>query len=188
MPVPGGLGTRSVLIANASSVDVEYELDFYGPDGVEEALLSEVIPARGVAVVDVGAITPAPAAVHVVSTGPVAGFVRTQEAGSTSLTSGATVQASRWLLPGAGSIEGGFGSVVVFNPGIEQATFTLTARRGRSEAVSWTIEAGDILEVETFETQAHGYVVEGDRPLVVLWTISDGLVSASSIGTPLDDG
>ena len=188
LPVAHGLGARSVLIANASAVDVEYELDFYSPDGVEEAQLSEVIPARGVAVIDIGAITSAPAAVHVVATGPIAGFVRMQEAWSTSLTSGATVPASRWLLPGAGSIEGGFGSVVVFNPGIEEANFTLTARRGRSEAVNLTVQAGEILEVEAFETQAHGYVVDGDRPLVVMWTISDGFVSAASIGTPLEDG
>jgi len=188
VPVAHGLGARSVLIANPSSVDVEYELDFYSADGVEEALLSEVIPAREVAVIDVGAITPAPAAVHIVSTGPIAAFVRMQEDGSTSLTSGATVPASRWLLPGAGSIEGGFGSVVVFNPGIEEANFTLTARRGRSEAVNLTVEAGEILEVETFEAPADGYVVDGDRPLVVMWTISDGIVSAASIGTPLEDG
>lgn len=188
VPVQGEPGSRHVLIANAAAVDVEYEIDFHGPDEVVEAFISEVIPARGVALIDVGAITPEPAAIHVVSTGPVATFVRAQPSGATALTSGARLPASKWLLPGAGSIQGGFGTVVVFNPGIEDANFILTARRDNSSADTWVVPAGAVMELQTSEVSANGYVVEGDRPLVVLWTISDGFASAASIGTPIDDG
>jgi hypothetical protein len=188
VPVPGVPGSRQVVIANAAAVEVEYQIDFHSSLGVEEAFEAGVIPPRGMVVVGVGALTDDPAALRVVTTGPVVSFVRQQTETSIAVSQGAVAAASAWLMPGAGSISGEVGSVVVFNPGIEEAEFTLTARRTSSEAELWSIPAGAVVELETFERSADGYVVNSDRPVVVLWSLSGGPGRALSLGTPVFDG
>jgi hypothetical protein len=186
LPVPTSPGLRQVIIANAAAADVEYQVDLYGTEGGEEAFMAGAIPAGGVEIIDVTSITPDRAAFRVVSTGPVASFVSDETETSVSLTSGATAPAGTWLMPGAGSINGATGTVVVFNPGIEEATIVVTARRSRSRAREVVIPAGAVLEVETFDGQADGYVVTGNRPVVALWTLSGASGFATSIGTPIE--
>lgn len=188
VPVPGLPGSRQVVVANAAAVEVEYQIDLHSSLGVEEAFQAGVIPPRGMIVVGVGALTEAPAALRVVTTGPVVSFVRQQTDTSISVSQGAVAAASTWLMPGAGSVSDEIGSVVVFNPGIEEAEFTLTARRRNSEAELRSVPAGAVVELETFERAADGYVIKSDRPVVVLWALSGGPGRALSLGTPVFDG
>ena len=185
LPVPGTPGSRQILIANASSVAVDFQVDLYGSDGLEEAFVSGTLPARGIERIGVGRVTQDPAALRVVTTGPVAAFVARQTSDSVSLTAGATTPSDSWFLPSAGSIPGSTGTVVVFNPGIEDSTFTLTARRFRSAATQHSVAAGTVVELNVADLSADGYVVDADRPLVVLWTTQFGPGRSMSIATPV---
>lgn len=186
IPVPHGLESRQVVIA-AGDADVEYQVDFYGPDGVVEAVETGEITARSQAIVDVGAVTPVASAIRVVTTGPVGAFLRITNDTAVAMTSGSTTSSSGMLLPSAGSVPGGSGWIAVLNPGLEDVTVNVTTLRSVSETVVVAVPAGEVVEVVTTSDPALGYLIEGDGPLVATWSTVIGGSIALGTAAPLVD-
>ncbi len=187
IPVPHGLESHNIVIA-ADDSPVEYQIDVYTPDGLVEAHSAGEIDGRGRAVIDVAAITPVASAIRVVSTGPVAAFLRIGSSAGIGLSSGASFPAVRWLLPGAGAIFGGTGSVVILNPGLEDVNASVTALRAQPATSVVAVPAGEVVEVAIATDPAIGYEVEGDGQLVVGWSMTRGGSIALGGGAPLSDG
>lgn len=183
VPVPHGLSSRQVVIV-AGNADVEYQVDFYGPDGLDEAFAEGQIDARGQAVVDVSDVTPVASAVRVISTGPVAAFLRVSQGGAMGMTAGSPVAASTWLLPDAGSVGGSSGYLVLLNTGLEPIEATVETR-GQSQPI--TIPAERVFEMATASEPVPGYVVESGGPLVVGWSATTDSAVAVSGGAALPD-
>jgi hypothetical protein len=186
IPVPHGLESRQVVIAARDS-DVEYQIDFYGPDGLVEALESGQIPARGQAVVDVGAVSPVASAVRVVTTAPVGAFLRISSATGVALTSGTTSVASALLLPGVGSVAGGSGWLALLNPGLEDVSAVMTALGSGSGSETISVPAGEVAEIEISPDPVLGYTIGGDGPMVATWSTTLGGSIGLGIAAPIPD-
>jgi hypothetical protein len=185
VPIPAGGG--QVVISSGVATEVQYQVDLYGGDGLIEAFQAGVVPVRGLSVVDVGAGDGGPSAIRVVSTQSVAVFLRNVGEGGVALTTGSTVAASRWLHPGAGLAPGGTGRVVVLNPGLDDATVTVTPAGGAPAEQEIAVPAGTVVEVPAMEGAADAYTLSGQGPLVSLWVTTTGTASAYSTGVPLVD-
>jgi hypothetical protein len=186
IPVPHGLESRQVVIAARDS-DVEYQVDFFGPDGVVEALETGQLTARNQAIVDIGALTPVASAIRVVTTAPVGAFLRITNDTAVALTSGATVPGSGLLLPGAGSIPGASGWIAVLNPGLEDVTVEVATLGNDAAPVTVAIPAGEVVEVVVSADPALGYAISGDGALVASWSTSIGGSIGVGMAAPLPD-
>jgi hypothetical protein len=184
IPAPSG-GLGQVVIATSSSADVEFQVDVYGTGGVVEAFQEGVVPARGEVRVDVDSAGVGASAFRVVSTEPVAVFLRRVDGSGVALTGGAAAPASRWLLPTAGAT--GNGKMVVLNAGIESSSVIVTALRGQSSAIEVPVPAGAVVEVPSFEGGAQAYTMRGEGLFVPMWVTSAGNATAYSLGVPLID-
>lgn len=188
VPVPASGAAADLVISTGVSADVEYQLDVYGPEGVVEAFQEGVVPGRGVAVVSLGELGfEVASAMRVVSTQPVAVFLRTKTEAGVALTSGATAPASRWLLPAAGLAPGNTGSTVILNTGLDDATVVVTAHREQSAAEQYVVAAGTVLEVDPIEGNAAAYSVKSEGSLVALFVTTTPTGTAYSIGVPIPD-
>jgi hypothetical protein len=188
VPVPASGATADLVISTGVSADVEYQLDVYGPEGVVEAFEEGVVPGRGVAVISLGELGfEVASAMRVVSTQPVAVFLRTKTEAGVAITSGATAPASRWLLPAAGLAPGNTGSTVILNAGLDDATVVVTAHREQSAAEQYVVAAGTVLELEPIEGNANAYSVRGEGSLVALFVTTTPTGTAYSIGVPIPD-
>jgi hypothetical protein len=186
IPTPHGLESRQVVIAARDS-DVEYQVDFYGPDGVVEALETGQITARSQAIVDIGAMTPVASAIRVVTTAPVGAFLRITNDTAVALASGAPTSASGLLVPGAGSIPGASGWIAVLNPGLEDVTIEVTTLRNVPETVTVGVPAGEVVEVVVSADPALGYLISGDGPLVASWSTAIGGSIGVGMAAPIPD-
>ncbi len=184
--VPHGLESHQVVIA-ADNAAVEYQIDVYTPDGLEEAHGAGEIEARGQAIFEVGEVTPVASAVRVVSTGPVSVFLRVSSGTGLAMTGGAITPSSAWLLPGAGSIAGATGSMIVLNPGLEDVNASLLPFRDGGTATEVLVPAGEVVEVAVPAEPAQGYEVTGDGDLVTGWSIVRGGSFALGGGTAIGD-
>ena len=186
VPVPHGLESRQVVIA-ARDADVEYQIDLYGPDGLVEAFETGQVPARGQAIVDIGAVSPVASAVRIVTTAPVGAFLRISNETGVALTSGSTTPTSVLLLPGAGAVPGGSGWITLLNPGLEDvsADVTIMGPASRTETVS--VAAGEVLEMALSTEGALGYAISGNGPLVASWSTSLGGSIGLGIAAPIAD-
>jgi hypothetical protein len=188
VPVPASGAAADLVISTGVSADVEYQLDVYGPEGVVEAFQEGVVPGRGSAVVSLGELGfEVASAMRVVSTQPVAVFLRTKTEAGVAITSGATAPASRWLLPAAGLAPGNTGSTVILNAGLDDATVVVTAHREQSAAERYVVAAGTVLEVDPIEGNANAYSVRGEGSLVALFVTTTPTGTAYSIGVPIPD-
>jgi hypothetical protein len=188
VPVPASGAAADLVISTGVSADVEYQLDVYGPEGVVEAFQEGVVPGRGVAVVPLGELGfEVASAMRVVSTQPVAVFLRTKTEAGVAITSGATAPAPRWLLPAAGLAPGNTGSTVILNAGLDDATVVVTAHREQSAAEQYVVAAGTVLEVEPIEGNSNAYSVKGEGSLVALFVTTTPTGTAYSIGVPIPD-
>lgn len=186
LPIPSG-GVDRVYISTGVGDDVEYQLDLYGPEGLVEAFDQGMVPARGSVAVDVAAAATAEAvAFRVVSTQPVGVFLRHEGEDGLALTSGSTVTASRWLLPGAG-MAGGSGRIVVLNAGLEDATATITAYGRETVVKGPPVRAGTVLEFASISDGASAYTVTGEGLLVPMWVTTTGTATSYAGGVPLID-
>jgi hypothetical protein len=186
VPAPSG-GQGQVVIATGSSSDVAFQVDVYGTAGVVEAFQEGVVPARGEVVVDVESAGVGASAFRVISTEPVAVFLRNVAEGQLAFTNGSTVAASRWLMPGAGLGPGGTGRMVILNAGIEDSSLVLTALRDESVAVELSVAAGAVVEVPAVEGNFAAYTLRSEGLFVPLWVTSAGAAGAYSLGVPLID-
>ena len=190
VPVPvGGIGGE-LVISTGVSAEVEYQLDVYGPEGLVEAFQEGVVPSRGVSIVPLGEMGfQTASAIRVISTQPIAVFLRTVSETGVAMTSGSAVTASRWFLPGAGLAPGGTGSTVILNAGLDETTVVVTAHREQSAAQQFAVPGGGVIEVPAIEGNANAYTVRGEGSLVPLWATSTaaGTGTGYGIGVPVLD-
>ncbi len=188
VPVPAaGIGGE-LVISTGVAAEVGFQLDVYGPQGLVEGFQDGVVPSRGATVVPISGMgLEGASALRVISTQPVAVFLRSSSESGVAITSGASETSSTWLLPGAGLAPGGLGSVVILNAGLDEDTVIVTARRAQSAAKQFALPAGTVLEVPAFEGGANAYAVRGLGALVPLWVTTSGTGIAYSIGEPLID-
>jgi hypothetical protein len=188
VPIPAGAAGGDLVISTGVAAEVEYQLDVYGPEGVVEAFQEGVVPARGVSVISLGELGfEVASAMRVVSTQPVAVFLRSVSDTGVAITSGATSTASRWFLPAAGLAPGSVGSTVVLNAGLDDATVIVTAHRDQSAARQYDVPAGTVIEVAAIDGGANAYSVRGEGALVPLSVTVTPTATAYSVGVPLPD-
>lgn len=186
LPIPSGQPSRTLLIGTTSTLDIEYQVDFYGPEGLDEALITGSIPANGQVAVDLDEVTTETSAVRVVSNGPVVPVLRIEAADGFATTVGSAVEANRWMLPGASPPPGGWASVVILNASIEDSTVSVRPLREGSTVRDLSLQSDDVVELAL--EQADGYLIESTSPVVVIWVARTGVGTAAAIGVPLDDG
>lgn len=186
LPIPAGEPARTLIIGTPSAIEVDYQVDFYGPEGLEEALVTGVLPGGGHAALDLDEISQETSAVRIVSTGPVVPILRIDSPGGLATTTGSPVEANRWMLPGASSQPGGLGGLVILNASIEDGTVSIRPLRERSSIRDLPVLSDGILEV-TLET-ADGYLIESTTPIVAMWVASTGTARSAAIGVPIEDG
>jgi hypothetical protein len=188
VPIPAGAAGGDLVISTGVAAEVEYQLDVYGPEGVVEAFQEGVVPARGISVISLGELGfEVASAMRVVSTQPVAVFLRSTSDTGVAITSGAPSTASRWFLPAAGLAPGDTGSTVVLNAGLDDATVIVTAHRDQSAARQYDVPAGTVIEVAAIEGGANAYSVRGEGALVPLSVTVTPTATAYSVGVPLPD-
>jgi hypothetical protein len=188
VPIPAaGLG-GDLVVSTASTADVEYQVDVYGPQGLVEAQQEGVVPARGsVTLALAGMGLEAASAVRVIATQPVAVFERLVSETGVALTSGAASTSSGWLLPGAGLAPGGTGSLLILNAGLDDDTVLVSALRDQPATQEVPVPAGMVVELPAIEGGANAYRVEGQGQLVAAWVTTGQGATAYSIGVPLSD-
>jgi hypothetical protein len=186
LPIPSGDGDQVVISTGVGS-DVEYQVDAYGPEGLVESTAQGVVPARGQTVLDAAIAGEGPSALRIVSTQPIAVFLRHIGDGGIALTSGAKVAASRWLLPGAGLGPGGTGRMVILNPELDQASATITSLGAQAVVKKPPVSAGAVIEFPSVSSGANGYTVTTDGLLVPMWVSTTATATAYEIGVPLID-
>lgn len=179
--VPSYAGSREVVIASATPTEVEYQVDVYGPNGLEEAVVEGVISAGGQVVINASDFSEAPVAFHVVATGPVATFARISGPTGLAVTAGSPNEAAEWLLPGAGAIPASRGRVVLVNVGLDIAEVTIAEVRDQTRSRVVTVEPGQVLEIELDEVVSDGVSLISDGSIIPIWMMStDSSVAISS--------
>jgi hypothetical protein len=182
LPIPGE-GSGIVSIGNPGEGDVEYQIDLYGPEGVEGAAESGVIEEGAGLTLDL-AEYPGVRAVRVVSASPVVTSLQVREEGTLSITTGATFATGSWLIPAA--LQGGSGRIFVLNPDLEDASVVITALRGSSTQFRVSVPAESVLELPL--DGADGYRIDSDIPVVAMLSGSGPGAAFLAIGVPVDDG
>lgn len=182
---PSFAGSREVFISSAAPTDIEYQIDIYGPGGVDEAAIEGVLSAGGQDVIDLSLISEAAVALHVVSTGPVGVFASLASESGLALTAGSPLAAANWLLPGAGAIPASTGRLVMVNVGLEAAVTTVVEVRNATRSRVVTVEPDQVLELELDEIVGDGVSLASDGLLVPIWVMATGEAVAMSGGLPL---
>ena len=186
IPVPEGPGPKMLLIGTPSNRQVEYQVDFYGPDGLEEGFEVGSLDPRGREVVLLAAFSEATSGVRVISTGPVVPTLWIDSEMGLAVTSGSTVEASRWMLPGAAPPAGGWATLVIMNSGIEDTTVSIRPLRENTRLRNLVVASDSVVEIGL--AAADGHLVESTGPIVVLWTARRDHAGSASIGVPINDG
>lgn len=186
LPVPRGGGTKQMLVATPEAGEIGYQVDLYGPEGLVETHSEGVIEPHGNVVIPLAAVTTEAAAVRVITTGPVVPALRIDSAEGLAWTTGSQVTAPVWLMPGARSPQGGAGSVVVLNAGIETVTVSIRALSGEAIVRELEVNAEEVL-VTNLRGAANGYRIEATGPVVALWTSQRDGAGSAAIGIPLQD-
>jgi len=186
IPIPGGSGRREVVVATPNNAEVEYQVDFYGPEGLEEGRFGGTLAARGQVRIDVTALSESPTAMRVISTAPVVPTLWMESDGGLSVTTASPGGANRWFLPGAGVPEGGWATVVILNTALDDSTVTIRSLR-QMTAVRTLVVASDSL-VELALVAADGYLIESVGETVVMWSGHRDHSSSAAIGVPISDG
>lgn len=185
LPVPAGQPSRTLLIGTPSAIDVDYQVDFYGPDGLEEALITGALPASGQAEIDIDEISQDASALRIIATGPVVPTLRIASDDGYAMTNASPIQANRWMLPGASALEGGSANVVILNPSIEDSTLSVRPLRDNSAVRDLALPSDQLVQVAL--EVADGYLIESTSPVVVMWTGRSASALSASIGVPLAD-
>ena len=209
LPVPAGVG-RTLLIGTPAGVDVDFQVDYYGPEGVEEVLETGTIQARGRVAIDLDTISQEAGAIRVSATGPVVPSLWISTDPGLASTTGTEQIATMWLIPAAALQPDEVGEeeeaeadeeeaeeaeeeeavavrarLVVLNPGLDDTVVSYRALGGDG-AGEMDLAAEGVTEIVV--DAADGYLVESTTPVVVLWVVERGGTGAVSIGVPLGDG
>ncbi len=186
LPIPAGGGSKRLLIATPSEVEVEYQIDYYGPEGLEEVYAEGTLSPRGQDSFDLAAITEEAAGVRVISTGPVVPTLWINSDSGLGITTASAVEAARWFLPGAGAIVGGRASVVILSVGIDEAVVSVRSLRAGSLVRAINLPADSVVEI-ALET-ADGYLIESTGPIVAMWVTRRVGAGIAAMGVPILDG
>lgn len=186
LPVPEGVAAKQLVIATPENSQIEYQVDLYGPDGYVEGHDTGVIGPRGRVVVPLAAVTEGAAGVRVITTGPVVPALRIDSPEGLAWTTASPVDATVWLLPGAGAPPEGSGSVVLLNTGIEPVSASIRGLGESGPVRELEVDAEGVLVVDL--VAADGYRIEASGPVVALWTSELGAARSAAIGIPLQDG
>lgn len=185
LPVPAGLGLKELVIATSSDSEVAFQVDVYASTGFEEGLITDTLPARGRAVIDLASVAEDATGVRVISAAPLVPMLRFATEEGFAATTALPTTANRWLLPGASAVEGGWSTVVVLNAGIEDGTVTIRPLREETYVRTLVVESEATTEVSL--DSADGYLIESSTPVAVLWAAQRGEGSLLATGVPLFD-
>lgn len=180
-------GSREVVIVSTSVADVAYQIDIYGPNGLEEAVLEGVVEGRGQQIVDLTGLAEGPVAIGVIAEAPVGVFARYQTATALGIGSAASDSASDWFLPGAASVADTTTAVVIANVGVDTVTVDLSQLRAASATTEVTIEAGRVVEIPLDQVPSYGVGLISDGEIVPFWMTRRGTAVALSGGVPLSN-
>lgn len=187
LPIPEGGGTKQLVLATPSNIEIEYQIDYYDSQGLQESFRSGALDPRGQVRVGLAAISPDTAGMRIISTGPVVPSLWIDSDRGLAMTTGSPEEASAWLLPGATRHPGGgSASLVVLNTGVDDVTVDLLALRPTMTSRSFVVPAESVTEEGL--TPAGGYRVEAGGPVVVLWTSDVEETGTVAIGIPIQDG
>lgn len=186
LPIPGGGETKQLLITNPVASEVQFRLDFYGPEGLVEEQETGLIEARGEVRVPLTEMATEAVGVRVISAEPLVSTLWIDSAEMLAATTGSQVEAPAWLLPGARGPAGGAGNVFVLNGGLETVTVTVRSLKEASLVRNFELAAEDVLVSGLVE--ADGYRIEATGPVVALWTAQAGGDGSVALGIPLQDG
>ncbi|MEX2132572.1 MAG: DUF5719 family protein [Acidimicrobiia bacterium] len=184
-PFPVFSGTREVIIASSTPTDVAYQIDVFGPGGLEEAAIEGTVVAGGQEIVSLSEISQAALAVRVVATAPVGVFARLSAEGAIGIAAASPVPTNDWLVPGAGSGADTPGRVVLVNVGVEVSEVTLTEVRESSRSRIIQVLPGQVVEVELDSIDSDGVSIVSDGQVVPFWIARNGPAVAISSGFPL---
>jgi hypothetical protein len=185
VPFPVFSGSREVVIASSTANDVAYQIDVFGPDGVEDAAIEGTISGGGQEVINVSEISQAALAVRVVTTAPVGVFARLTGEGGLGIAAASPQPTNDWLVPGAGSGADTAGRLAVVNVGVEVTDVTVTEVRESSRSRIFQVQPGQILEVELDAVDSDGVSIASDGQVVPFWIARRGAAVAVSGGFPL---
>ena len=183
-PLPVYAGSRELVIASATPSDVAFQVDVFGPDGLEEAAIEGTVAAGGQEIVDLGSLSPAAIAVRVVATAPVGVFARLSGDGGIALATASDSSAAEWLMPGAGSSRTA-GRLVLVNVGVEPAQVTVTELRDDSRSRVVELPPNAVVEVTLDEVASHGVAVIADSQVIPMWVGQSANAIALSGGHPI---
>ncbi|MEA1902066.1 MAG: DUF5719 family protein [Actinomycetota bacterium] len=187
IPVPKGSASKELIIATPANTEIDYQVDLFTPSGAEEAFATGRLTERGQHVIDLGEVTEEAIGVRVVSTGPVVPVLRWSSPDiGVAITTGVVVEANRWFLPGASTLEGGWATIIMLNAGIEDSTVSIRPLRENTSVRSFEVSSESVLAIGIEE--ADGYLVESTNPVVVLWTAQRAGSTSAAIGVPILDG
>ena len=184
LPVPAAEGERWIVIANSSDAEVEYQIDLYGPEEVEEGYQSGTIPARAQTEVSLTPAGEGTLGIRVVASGPVVPALWTETETGLAATTGSDVAATRWMLPGGGAPRGGSAVLVVMNPDLEDVSVTVQPLRRGSRARQYDLGAESLLELKL--SSVDGYLVESTGPTVVVWMAEREGATALAVAVPVE--
>lgn len=186
LPIPEGGGTKQLLLASPTNSEVEYQIDYYGAEGLEEAFESGVLDPRGQQRVGLAAISPDTAGLRVISTGPVVPTLWINNSAGLALTTASPIDSPSWLLPGAHSPVGGSGTIVILNTGLDEVSVDVRSLEETSLSRNFNLPSEGVLEVPL--VGADSYRVEASGPVVTLWTSQIGSARTAAMGIPIQDG
>jgi hypothetical protein len=186
IPVPEGGATKQLRIATPEGVEVEYQIDFYGPDGFVAAFDSGVIGPRGRVSFPIADVTEEAVGIRVISTGPVVPTLWIDSPAGLAATAASPVDAPLWLLPGAQGPPSGSGSIVILNSGLEPVLVNVRTQREDSVVRDFEVAAEGILVVDL--VAADGYRVEASGPVVAMWVSQLQGAGTAAMGIPIQDG
>ncbi|HEX9847614.1 MAG TPA: DUF5719 family protein [Acidimicrobiia bacterium] len=186
LPVPAGGDVKELVIGSATNTEVEYRIDYYGPEGLVEEFAAGTIEPRRHTAISLTSVTTGASGIRVFTTAPVVAGLSIDALSGLAVTTGSPIDALTWLLPGANSPAGGSASIVVLNTGIEPVTVAARSLREESLIRNFELAAEAVLVIDL--VAADGYRIEASGPVVALWTSQLGGAGAAAIGVPIQDG
>lgn len=187
LPVPAGGETKELLLSTPANSEIEYQIDFYGPDGLVEeyGAGSSRLPPRGIVRVPLTDDTTEAVGVRVYSTGPVVPTLWIDSDQGLAVTTGSQMRAASWLLPGASAPTGGSGATVILNPGVDPVDVAVRSMRENPVVRDLGIAPESTLVVNL--ANADGYRIDATGPVVAMWVAEGFGDGSAAIGIPLQD-
>lgn len=187
LPVPAGGETKELVLATPANSEIDYQIDFYGPDGLVEEYGSESsrLAPRSIVRLPLTTDTTEAVGVRVISTGPVVPTLRVDSDLGLAMTTGSQVEAVSWLLPGAHAPAGGSGSAVILNSGVDPANVSVRSMRENPVVRDFEVAPESMLVVTL--VNADGYRIDSTGPVVAMWVASGFGDASAAIGIPIQD-